>query len=108
MAQLEVANITITDEVVRIVTIGTTGTSGYSGYSGKSGFSGYSGRSGYSGANPGASGYSGYSGRSGFSGYSGIVIGGTYANNAAAISGGLVAGQFYKTSADPAVVCVVV
>jgi hypothetical protein len=30
-----------------------------------------------------------------------------YANNAAAISGGLVAGDLYRTSADPAVVCVV-
>jgi hypothetical protein len=31
-----------------------------------------------------------------------------YANNAAALAGGLVAGDFYRTSADPSVVCVVV
>jgi len=30
-----------------------------------------------------------------------------FANNAAAISGGLVAGQLYRTGADPDVVCVV-
>ncbi len=30
-----------------------------------------------------------------------------YANNAAAITGGLVAGQFYRTNGDPDTVCVV-
>ena len=30
-----------------------------------------------------------------------------YANNAAAVTGGLVAGDFYRTGADPDVVCVV-
>ena len=30
-----------------------------------------------------------------------------YANNAAAVAGGLVAGQLYRTGADPDVVCVV-
>lgn len=30
-----------------------------------------------------------------------------YANNAAATAGGLQAGQLYRTSADPALVCVV-
>lgn len=30
-----------------------------------------------------------------------------FANNAAAIAGGLIAGQFYRTGADPDVVCVV-
>ena len=30
-----------------------------------------------------------------------------YANNAAAIAGGLVVGDFYRTGADPDVVCVV-
>lgn len=30
-----------------------------------------------------------------------------YANNAAAVAGGLIAGQFYRTGADPDVVCVV-
>ncbi|MBA7538970.1 hypothetical protein ES705_31248 [subsurface metagenome] len=30
-----------------------------------------------------------------------------YANNAAAITGGLTAGAFYRTNADPAPVCVV-
>lgn len=81
MAQLVVANITITTAAntvevqtpgtVRIVTVGTTGYSGFSGksgYSGPSGYSGFSGKSGFSGANPGASGYSGFSGKSGFSG----------------------------------------
>ena len=31
----------------------------------------------------------------------------TYANNAAAIAGGLVAGDFYRTGGDPDTVCVV-
>ena len=31
----------------------------------------------------------------------------TYANNAAAVAGGLTAGAFYRTGADPDVVCVV-
>jgi len=31
----------------------------------------------------------------------------SYANNAAAISGGLVAGQFYRTGGDPDTICVV-
>lgn len=30
-----------------------------------------------------------------------------YANNASAIAGGLVAGDFYRTGADPDVVCIV-
>lgn len=30
-----------------------------------------------------------------------------YANNAAAIAGGLVAGEFYRTGGDPDTVCVV-
>lgn len=30
-----------------------------------------------------------------------------YANNAAAITGGLTAGEFYRTGADPDLVCVV-
>jgi len=30
-----------------------------------------------------------------------------YANNAAAIAGGLVAGQLYRTNADPDTICVV-
>lgn len=30
-----------------------------------------------------------------------------YANNAAALAGGLTAGDLYRTSADPSVVCVV-
>lgn len=30
-----------------------------------------------------------------------------YANNAAAIAGGLVAGEFYRTNGDPDTVCVV-
>ncbi len=87
MSMLTVANITITDGTVRVVTIGTTGTSGYSGYSGKSGYSGYSGMSGYSGANPGASGFSGYSGKSGFSGYSGSGFSGFSGAGASGFSG---------------------
>jgi len=31
----------------------------------------------------------------------------TYANNAAAVAGGLVAGQIYRTNADPDTICVV-
>lgn len=31
----------------------------------------------------------------------------TYANNAAAVSGGLVAGDLYRTGADPDVLCIV-
>ena len=49
-------------------------------------------------------------GYSGFSGYSGAGIGSPlpiYANNAAALAGGLKVGSFYRTNSDPDFVCVV-
>ena len=50
----------------------------------------------------------GYSGYSGYSGSPAMPVSlPVYANNAAALSGGLVAGQFYRTGANPDPVCVV-